>query len=53
MDNGENREPEVKPEDIGHPKGTLAIILIYGALFGLAWMSLFFFEFMPRGAPHP
>ena len=53
MDKDEAREPEVKLEDIGHPKGTLAIIVIYAVLFGLAWMSLFFFEFMPRGAPHP
>jgi hypothetical protein len=49
----ESPEPEVRAEDVGHPRGTLAILFIYGLLFGLGWMAMFFFEFMPRGAPHP
>lgn len=53
MSDAENQEPAVRPEDIGPPRGTLAIIVIYGLLFGLGWLAMFFFEFMPRGAPHP
>ena len=53
MNEAEGAKSEVQLEDIGHPRGTLAIIVIYALVFGLAWMSLFFFEFMPRGAPHP
>jgi hypothetical protein len=47
-------EPEeIKPEDPGHPKGTLAIMLIYALLFGLGWIAIYCFVFLPRGAPHP
>lgn len=34
----------------GHPKGTLAIVGIYGALFVIGWLILYFFVFVPRGA---
>jgi uncharacterized membrane protein YedE/YeeE len=37
-------------EDIGHPRGTLAIVIIYGLLFGLGWL-LFYLYFLGRGAP--
>ena len=40
-------------EDLGHPRGTLAIVLLYGALFALGWALLYFVEFLPRGAPQP
>jgi hypothetical protein len=46
-------EEALPPEALGHPRGTLAIVLIYGTLFGLGWLALYFFEFVPRGAPHP
>ena len=36
--------------DIGeHPKGTLLIVGVYGALFALGWLILYFFVFLPRG----
>lgn len=36
--------------DIGHhPKGTLAIVGIYGLLFVLGWLVIYFFVFLPRG----
>ena len=44
---------EAELAKIGHPRGTLAIVLIYAALFALGWAFLFFVEFLPRGAPHP
>ncbi|HSG81655.1 MAG TPA: hypothetical protein VLC48_05360, partial [Gemmatimonadota bacterium] len=34
----------------GHPKGTLAIVGIYGLLFVLGWLILYFGVFVPRGA---
>ena len=33
----------------GHPKGTLAIVGIYGLLFVLGWLVIYFFVFVPRG----
>jgi hypothetical protein len=38
--------------DVGHPRGTLAIVLIFGVLFALAWVSTYVFAFLGRGAPH-
>lgn len=48
-------ESEEAPEvvDVGHPRGTLAIVVIYGLLFALGWLALYFVEFVPRGTPHP
>jgi hypothetical protein len=37
----------------GHPKGTLAIVGIYGLLFTVGWLVLYFFVFVPRGALTP
>ena len=53
MEEAEAQNPEPELADVGHPRGTLAIIVIYAVLFALGWMGLFFFEFMPRGTPHP
>lgn len=38
-------------EEIGHPKGTLAVLLVYMLLFVLGWAGLYFFTFLPRGTP--
>jgi hypothetical protein len=40
-------------QDLGHPRGTLAIVLIFGALFLLGWLAMYIFMFLERGAPHP
>jgi hypothetical protein len=37
---------------VGHPRGTLAIVLMFAALFALGWFAMFFYQFMGRGAPH-
>ena len=42
--------PEVKLEEIGHPKGTLAVLAIYMLLFIVGWVGLYFFLFLSRGA---
>lgn len=42
---------EVRPEDLGHPRGTLAIVVLYGLLFALGWLALYLFKFLGQGAP--
>ncbi|MDP2578213.1 MAG: hypothetical protein Q8W48_10905 [Candidatus Palauibacterales bacterium] len=36
-----------------HPRGTLAIVGVYGLLFVLGWLFIYFFVFVPRGALTP
>ncbi len=53
-----NREPlhppRERPADLGgHPKGTLAIVAVYGLLFVAGWLILYFAVFVPRGALTP
>ncbi len=45
--------PPVAAEDLGHPRGTLAIVVLFGLLFGLGWAAMYFLRFLPIGAPHP
>jgi|GEM_PF-611696 len=44
---------ESRPLDLGHPKGTLAIVALYALLFALGWLALYWWVFVPRGTPHP
>jgi Cytochrome c oxidase subunit IIa family len=44
--------PEDPHEDFGHPRGTLAIVAVFGALFLLGWLTMYFYMFLQRGAPH-
>ncbi|HXV62359.1 MAG TPA: hypothetical protein VEK15_16780 [Vicinamibacteria bacterium] len=37
------------PNSLGHPRGTLAILLVYALLFALGWLLLYYGEFLPRG----
>jgi hypothetical protein len=43
--------PVNPPMDEQHPRGTLAIVIVFGALFALGWLVMFLF-FLERGAPH-
>jgi hypothetical protein len=45
-------EPEITAESFGNPRGTLAILAVYGALFAAGWVALYLY-FVSRGAPHP
>ncbi len=37
--------------DVGkHPRGTLALVGVYGLIFLLFWLAVFFFVYLPRGA---
>jgi hypothetical protein len=38
------------PEIGKHPRGTLALIGLYGLVFLLGWLAIFFFVYVPRGA---
>ena len=40
-------------EDFGHPRGTLAIVIIYALIFALSWGGLYVWHFLGRGAPTP
>jgi hypothetical protein len=35
-----------------HPRGTVAIVFIFGALFALGWLAMYAYRFMASGAPH-
>jgi hypothetical protein len=41
-----------EPDDLGHPRGTLAIVIVFGLLFLLGWIGMYVFGFLARGAPH-
>lgn len=43
---------EASPEALGHPRGTLAIVILYAILFAFGWLAIYFFIFLSRGAPH-
>jgi hypothetical protein len=47
------QEEVATPEDLGHPRGTLAIVALFGLLFGLGWLAMYLLRFLPAGAPHP
>lgn len=42
----------IAPSDLGHPRGTLVIVILFAVLFGLAWLAMYVFLFLGRGAPH-
>ncbi len=52
-ENPTNPPGEEEHEDFGHPRGTLAVVGIFGALFVLGWLAMYFLLFLERGAPHP
>ena len=39
------------PDGLGHPRGTLAIVAIFGLLFAFGWLFMYVFVFLARGAP--
>lgn len=39
-------------ENFGHPRGTLAVVAIFGTLFLLGWLAMYFGMFLQRGAMH-
>ncbi len=51
MSENDTETPDL--EEIGHPKGTLAIVALYAAMFIVGWILLFATQFVPRGTPQP
>lgn len=45
-------DEQVQPDELGHPRGTLAIVIIFGLVFGVAWFAMYILQFIGRGAPH-
>ena len=43
---------QVSEDDLEHPRGTLAIVIVFGLLFALGWLAVYVFLFLQRGAPH-
>jgi hypothetical protein len=44
-------EPELPPGS-EHPRGTLAIVIIFAVLFALGWFAMYFLRFMSSDVPH-
>jgi hypothetical protein len=40
------------PPGSEHPRGTLAIVIIFGVLFALGWFAMYFLRFMSADVPH-
>jgi len=40
------------PVELEHPRGTLAIVIIFGVLFALGWFAMYFLRFVAAGVPH-
>jgi hypothetical protein len=40
-------------QEFEHPRGTWAIVLIFGALFAAGWFAMYIWLFLGRGAPRP
>ncbi len=38
------------PDFERHPRGTLALVGLYGLLFVVGWLAFFFLVYLPRGA---
>jgi hypothetical protein len=43
---------DVDPAVLENPRGTLAIVITFGLLFAAAWLAMFIFVFLGRGATH-
>jgi hypothetical protein len=48
---GRTGEAPPTTDDLGHPRGTLALVVLYGVLFGVGWLAMYLFRFLPHGAP--
>ena len=49
----DDAEPQAGPDALGHPRGTLAIVTVYGLLFVVGWLLMYVFRFLAAGAPRP
>lgn len=47
--NADDTPPEVLT---GHPRGTLALVILMGLFFAIGWLAMYFGLFVGRGLPH-
>jgi hypothetical protein len=40
------------PPELGHPRGTLALVVLLGLFFAAGWIAMYFGVFVERGVPH-
>ncbi|HUF48264.1 MAG TPA: hypothetical protein VMM93_10645 [Vicinamibacterales bacterium] len=40
------------PPGLDHPRGTLAIVIVFGVLFAAGWFAMYFLRFMSTDVPH-
>ncbi len=46
------RRTHALPPGLEHPRGTLAIVIVFGLLFTLGWFATYVLVFLERGVPH-
>ncbi len=52
MSSSSSEEPDPNaPVEFEHPRGTMAIVVIFGVLFGAGWLAMYIFRFLALGAP--
>ena len=44
---------DARPDPGRHPRGTLALVGLYGAIFAVGWLAFYFFVYVPRGVVTP
>jgi hypothetical protein len=49
-----NRNPDDMPPEVvsGHPRGTLALVVLMGLAYAIGWLVMYFGLFVDRGLPH-
>jgi len=40
------------PASFEHPRGTIVIVLLFGLIFAVGWLAMYFWVFLGRGALH-
>ena len=45
-------QAEPAPEPFEHPRGTLVIVLLFGLVFAIGWIAMYFYVFLGRGGVH-
>ena len=53
MNSSDRNSDDVPPEVLtGHPRGTLALVILMGLFFAIGWLAMYFGLFVERGLPH-
>ena len=53
MSSSDRKHSDVPPDVAsGHPRGTLALVILMGLFFAIGWLAMYFGVFVARGLPH-